>query len=112
MCLDRSCTPVTQIWLDFITASILAWLKATSSSAVFMAFSTPSFIFAWVASKLAVALAKPSFKGDATVSTAMVATGSAAEVISTIFDLLVVIALSHFTFVTLRADQSLGGESV
>ena len=38
-CLERSCRPAVQIWLDFTNASTLPWPNATISSVLFIAFS-------------------------------------------------------------------------
>ncbi len=54
--------PAAQIWPDFIMASMLPWPKATKSSAVFIAFSMPSFTWAWVFSNPTAACAMPSFR--------------------------------------------------
>jgi hypothetical protein len=42
-CFERSWTPASQIWPDFITASRLPWPNETSSSAVRIALSISSF---------------------------------------------------------------------
>jgi hypothetical protein len=53
--------PVDQIWLDLISASMLPWLKATTSSAVFIVLVIPSFICSCEASTVEVALLMLSF---------------------------------------------------
>ena len=64
ICLPMSCTPAAQIWPHFTIASRLPWLNAISSSAVFIAFSMPSFTFACVSANPAAARAMPSFSPD------------------------------------------------
>ena len=64
ICLPMSCTPAAQIWPDFTIASRLPWLNATSSSAVFIAFSMPSFTFSCVSANPAAACVMPSFSPD------------------------------------------------
>ena len=81
ICFDRSCTPAAQIWPDFSTASRLPWLNDTSSSAVFIAFSMPSFTLAWVSLNPAAALVMPSFRFETVASIPFVAAATVSSVV-------------------------------
>ena len=73
--------PAAQIWPDFSIASRLPWLNDTNSSAVFIAFSTPSFTLAWVSVNPAAALVMPSFRLETVASIPFVAATTVSSVI-------------------------------